>query len=329
MGDIRWGMVGTGDVSHMIAPDFALADGASLAAVCSRSRDRSEAFGAEHSVERTYHSLTDLLDDETIDAVYIATPHATHHEFALQALRAGKHVLIEKPMALNGAEVRDIFEHASRSGLLGMEAMWMKFNPAIAQLRALVIGGQVGEPRSVRASFGLPFPSETGSRWSAEMGGSALLDQGIYPITLAHMIFGAPVSIVASGVTREDGVDLTEHMTLEYVGGRFAQLASSMVEYIEPTASINGTAGWIQVGAPFWSATALEVHSGSIADALFRPTRHEFSREGRGFVPMIRAASEAVRGGSPYSHSPAEVLGVFDTIDTIRAQLRPANRLLQ
>ncbi len=139
-------------------------------------------------------------------------------------------------MGLNAGEVRDLDGEARRSGVFLMEAMWTKFNATIARVQAEVRSGGLGVVRSVRASFGVPFPEGVGSRWRPELGGSALLDQGIYPVTLAVMFLGRPTRVRAVGVVRPGGVDVTEHLTLEYPDGRFAQLASSMVEVIDPSA---------------------------------------------------------------------------------------------
>jgi predicted dehydrogenase len=324
---VRWAVIGTGKISQSFVPDLRSALGAEVAAVFGRDPSRAAAFGAEHGIAAVFHDYRALLADPSIDAVYLATPFATHHRLARAALEAGKHVLVEKPMARTAAEVEALFALAADRGRFLMEAMWMKFNPGFREVLRLVGEGRIGEPRSVRAGFGVPFPGDrTGSRWDPERGGSTLLDQGIYPVTLAHAVFGSPVAVHASGVVEPNGVDVAEHVTLDYASGRFAHLAASMVEFVEPSASISGTRGWIGIPPMFWATTSYTLHADS-REALFgNPPRTELPQEGNGFVPMLRAVGEAIERGwvQHPEHDAAATIDVFRTLDTIRARLTPA-----
>jgi predicted dehydrogenase len=116
-----------------------------------------------------------------------------------------------------------------------MEAMWMKFSPSFRAFLHEARTGRIGDIRAVRGYFGIPFGTEDSDRWSAERSSSTLLDQGIYPVTLAVELLGTPSGIIADGHPRADAVDLTEYVTLRYDGGRIAHLAASMVQFIEPT----------------------------------------------------------------------------------------------
>ncbi|MDQ0691299.1 Gfo/Idh/MocA family oxidoreductase [Arthrobacter sp. W4I7] len=183
----------------------------------------------------------------------------------------------------------------------------------------------IGRPRSVRASFGIPFPMDVGSRWSAELGGSTLLDQGIYPITLALDVFGAPTEIIARGRMRADGVDLAEHVTLEFADGCYAQLAASMVEFCELTASVNGTKGWIAIPTPFWATHTFRTHaSGGEPGSFVEGIETASPVEGNGFGPMIEHVNAALAAGDLESpiHPFRDTLAVFDVLDAIRAELR-------
>lgn len=196
----------------------------------------------------------------------------------------------------------------------------MKFNPAIRALVETASSGQVGQIRSVQASFGAPFPRDVGSRWRADLGGSALLDQGIYAVTLAGMLLGAPTAVHASGTHYAAHVDQTEWITLEYPGGRFAQLASSMVEWIAPRAAINGTLGYLTLEPPFWAPAGLAVYGGADSDAFFSPAQQSYEIEGNGFVPMIRGIAEHLAAGKLEhpEHTLDETARTFDTLDAIR-----------
>jgi predicted dehydrogenase len=321
----RWGIVGAGSISRTVVPDLASCRGVEISIVQSRDGGKANAFAQEFGISRSTGDFGEVLADPSIDAVYIATPFATHHALANQALLAGKHVLVEKPIAMNAAEAADLFAVASRMRVFLMEAMWMKFNPAFRRLRDELAAGRIGEVRSMRASFGIPFPAELGSsRWDHARSPGSLLDQGIYPVTLAHTIFGPPVSIHAAGSVNEDGVDFAEHFTLEFEGGRFAQCASGMTEFCDPSASVSGRRGWISLPAPFWARTALDIHADSW-DVMFRePHRVELGQEGNGYVPMLREVVKAINSGT-YEHAihPAsETIAVFHTLDTIRRELK-------
>ena len=294
---LGWGVVGTGDISRYVVSDLVTLDSARRAAVCSRSLDRATAFATEFGFERAHGSIDDLLTDDTVDIVYIGTPHATHADLAVQALQAGKHVLVEKPAGINAAEVELIAEASRAADRFAMEGMWMKFHPYYRALLHDVRAGGIGEVGSLRASFGLPFGKPDSSRWSAAVHSSTLLDQGIYPVTLTYDLFGVPSSVLASARTRPDGVDLSIVSTLTFDDGRFAQIAASMVGYVDPSAAINGTAGWLSIPAPFWATDQYTRHTGSIGEALTAPQTRRFEREGMGYVPMLRAVGEAVQQG--------------------------------
>lgn len=321
---LGWGIAGTGDVSRYICSDLALLDSAARVAVASRDRERAVAFAAEHGFERG-SIFEDLLSDESVDIVYIATPHSTHVDLAMAALRAGKHVLIEKPLGVDAADVERLIAAAREAQRFAMEAMWVRFSPHYRSLLAEVREGTIGRMGGMRASFGLPFHNPDSTHWSAEKRSSTLLDQGIYPVTLASDLFGIPTSIQAGMRTRADGVDFSVYATLGYAGGEQAQLAASMIEYIDPSASINGEAGWISIPAPFWATDKYTRHSGAISDAFLSPMTIMFEREGFGYVPMLRAVTEAVLGGEREHplHPLAQTKTVTQILDTIRAAAHP------
>lgn len=318
---LGWGVVGTGDVSRYLVSDLRTLDSACRASVCSRSPERGREFAAEFGFEGSHSSMAEFLADESVGIVYLATPHSTHADLAVQALEAGKHVLVEKPLGVDAGEVARVTAAARASGRFAMEGMWMKFHPAYRALLDDVRAGGIGDLGSVRASFGLPFGESDSPRWSAELASSTLLDQGIYPVTLARDLFGAPDSLRASARTRSDGVDLTIEATLHWADGRFAQIAASMVGYVEPTASLNGTSGWIDVPAPFWVTDRYTRHAGSIGEALMNPQTVEFPRDGFGYTPMLRAVMDAVGSGLTEHplHTLDDTLAVARILDDIRS----------
>lgn len=315
---LRWGIVGTGTICNQMAADFALVPESEVVAVCSRSMTTADAFAQTFDIANRFDDYDRMLASD-IQAVYIGTPHVTHFELARTALLAGCHVLCEKPLALNAEQVRELAQIAQDSKRFLMEAMWMKFNPLYVKLGELIRAGAVGDVRSVRSSFGVPFPRDDSSRW--KRGGSTLLDQGIYPVTLSHMILGDPARITASGVMRDDGVDLSEYFTLTYTDGRFAHGAASMVDYLDLTAAIAGTSGWVAIEPGFWFASALTLHrytqTGPVAELI------EVTREGHGYVPMLREVTATIfRGEMEHPrHTLDQTARTFDILDEIRRQV--------
>lgn len=318
---VGWGVVGTGEVSRHVVADIRLLDPACRLAISSRSLDRAQQFADDFHLDRAYGSTAELLLDDEVNIVYIATPHATHSTIAIQALEAGKSVLVEKPMGIDVADVRRVADAARAHSRFAMEGMWMKFHPYYIALLEDVRSGGIGELGSVRASFGLPFGEADSTRWSAERASSTLLDQGIYPVTLAYDLFGLPLEIHATSRVRDDGVDLSDAATLQFAGGHFAQIAASMVEYIDPSATVNGSLGWLSMPAPFWATNRYTRHVGGIGEALMSPRAVEFVREGMGYVPMLRAVEQALaRGWLEHPvHTLDATIDVARILDEIRA----------
>lgn len=322
----RCAAIGAGSISRSVVPELQDCAGAEVVVVQSRDAEKAARFADEFGIPASTGDYGEILADPTIDAIYLATPFATHHAMAHQALCAGKHVLVEKPMAMNAAEAADLFAVAAEHDRFLMEAMWMKFSPVFVRIQEEIAKGTIGYPRNLRATFAIPFPNEDGnsSKWDVSRSGGALLDQGIYPITLAHAIFGEPVNVHAAGTVQADGLDVAEHFSLEYADGRYAQCASSMGEFGELTASIGGQRGWLTLKTPFWAATDIEVHAGGMREIFRSPGQIEYPWEGNGYVPMLRAVIDAIANGliEHPTHTAADTLAVFRTIDEIFAQIR-------
>lgn len=299
--------------------------GFGIRTVYSRDETRARAFGAEFDIPDWTTSLTDILLDPDVRSVYIATPIATHVELAARAIRAGKHVLVEKPIATSAEDAEALFALAAEHEVFLMEAMWMKFNPTYRRLLAEIGDERLGGPPThLRAGFAIPFPEDANaSRWDMSRSGGALLDQGIYPVTLALSVLGTPTSVTTSGRVRADGLDLAEQVTLEFDGGRFAQLFSAMDTFGDCSAAVGGPAGWATLTAPFWATTDLTLHVDSFRTMFREPIVVTHERVGNGYVPMLVAVATALDRGllEERTHARAETVAVFTVLDTVRAQL--------
>ena len=319
----RWGIAGTGWISQTTIKDLRLVENIEVVAVSSRLQETADSFAATEGIERAYGDYARMLEDPDIDVIYIGTPHGSHFPMAVAALEAGKHVLGEKPLGVDAGQARELADLAQQRGLFLMEAMWMKFNPMIRTLQKTVAGGAIGELRWMQAGFGFAVPYDPANRfWDPEQGGGALLDVGIYPITLTQLFTGPPDRITSEGTINPDGVD--KRVLVNLTGGEVqAQLSTSIEHMLTPRATLAGTTGFIDIDMPFWMSGGFTVwpegaRPGGPASYDVRETI-----EGVGYVPMFRHASQCVLDGlleSPI-HPLAATIEVLDTIDEVRRQL--------
>ena len=213
-GTLRWGILGTGAIAHLQTRDL-VGNGFTVAAVGSRRQEAADAFAAEFGIGTAHGSYEALVSDPGVDAIYVATPHPFHAANALLALNAGKHVLVEKPFALNAAQAREVVELATRKHLVVLEAMWTRFLPHMLRIREIIAAGTLGEVRTLIADHNQLLSSDPTSRLNApELGGGALLDLGIYPVSFAVDLFGAPSSVHAIAAKTATGVDRQTAMLL-------------------------------------------------------------------------------------------------------------------
>jgi predicted dehydrogenase len=313
-----WAIVGTGGISRTTAGDLHLTENLDLVAVASRTAANAEAFAAEFEVPRWHGSYDALFADDDVDVVYLGTPISTHAELARRALLAGKHVLVEKAFTTTAAEARELAALATERGRFLMEAMWMVFNPAIRRLLDEVAAGAIGDLQTVQGSFGFPSPPDA-IIWRPELGGGALLDRGVYPLTLAQVLLGTPESVEATGEMRDDGLDLTASVFLRYGGGRFAHALTSLAVFVGAGATVGGSRGVVTLDAPFHMTETF-----SIVEPPFGvPRTVTERREGNGYVPMFRAVSEAIGEGLlEHPWRPLrDTIEVLETMDEVRRQL--------
>lgn len=316
---VRWGILATGKIAAAFAEDLRRLPDAELTAVGSRSVEAATAFAARFDIPRAYGSWAELTDDPDVDVVYVATPHAAHHAAARACLSAGKAVLCEKAFTLNTAQADDLVQLASKRGLFLMEAMWMRCNPAIRRLVELVADGAIGDLRVVHADLGLAGPFASNHRLRVpELGGGALLDLGVYPVTLAHLLLGAPATICAWTRRSLEGVDDNTGILLGYDSGALAALSCSLVADTPRSAAVSGTGGRIEVPREFHRAdTLLLTRGGGTTETITVPY------EGRGYVHEAAEVMRCLRAG--LTESPlvplTDTLAVMRTLDAVRQQI--------
>lgn len=320
---VRWGIIGTGGIAHRTVGDLQLCENAEVVGVNSRDQGRAEEFARRYGIPIASGDLAEFLARDDVDAVYVGIPHGVHFVVAAQALRAGKHVVCEKPLTMTVAEAEELQRLSHENGRFLLEGMWMKFTPAFQRIRELLASRTIGEPSLLQAGAGYPVPPDGPARfWVAELGGGALYDLGVYTITLAHAVFGVPDEIVVRGEMRPDGVDLQESYTLSYRSGALAQLTNSLTTFVPPAAWIGGTKGTIVLEEPLFAPRRLRVVTGKPPTP---PTVEElaFEQEGAGYVPMFRSAGEAILAGRVETdvHPISETIAVLRTMERVRDAL--------
>lgn len=250
---VRWGILGTGFIAGEFAQGLTSLPNAQLYAVSSRTLSNAQLFARRFDVPKAYGSNEELVNDPNVDVVYVATPNDRHKTDSLLALNAGKPVLCEKPFTINAKEAQEVINLARQKQLFCMEAMWMRCMPLIQQVQAWVKSGAIGEVCTLTAEFGYPAAFDPNSRlFRQEAGGGALLDRGIYPLSLAFFLLGQPSHIVSQPTIGESGVDEQSAILLRYPQGQLAILSANLRTYASNAATLTGTRGKIQIHAPFY-----------------------------------------------------------------------------
>lgn len=256
---VRWGVLGPGGIARAFADAVHTNTASRVAAVGSRSADRAAAFAGDFDVPRHYGSYEELVTDDGIDAVYVASPHSEHAEHAELALRAGKPVLVEKAFTQNAAQARRVVELARGNGLALMEAMWARFLPQAGVLRRLLADGVLGRVRTVIADHGQAFDIGPFHRLlNPQLAGGALLDLGIYPVSFASLVLGAPEQITAVGELTETGVDGQVSMVLR-TGAAHAVLNTTQLDRTPTTATVSGEQARVEFDGPFYAPASFRV----------------------------------------------------------------------
>ena len=316
---IRWGVVGPGRIADKVTEDFPHVAGAEPVAVASRDLARAEEFAARHGIGRAHGSYRAIIEDPDVDVLYLTTPHPMHHAAALAALDAGKALLVEKAFTATVAGAVEVIERARSAGIFVMEAMWMRFQPAVVAVRELVAEGAVGDVRSVQADLGILRPWDPSDRlFSLELGGGAVLDLGVYPISFAQMLLGDPVRVTAGGSTFPTGVDAEAAVLLEFGDGRTATLTCSLLGELPGSARVFGTEGWIDVLPRFHHPETIVLHrDGAEPETITRPPI------GRGYAHELVEVTECLRGGRTESAVMplADTLVVQDVMGQVLDQL--------
>ena len=316
---LRWGILATGGIAHMFTADLVL-HGFQVQAVGSRTQQSADTFAARFGIPTAHGSYEALVADPDVDIIYVSTPHPFHAENAALALKAGKHVLIEKPIAMNGREAREIVDLAASLGLLVMEAMWTRFLPHMVRVREIIAAGTLGDVHTLIADHTQDLPDDPKHRLNdLALGGGALLDLAIYPLSFASDLFGRPETILASASFKETGADAQVATIFRYPGGQIATTLSASDTQGPNTATILGTQGRIDIDQVWYSPTTIHVR-GSDNEVV-----ESFTAEvaGRGMHFQAAEMEQVIGAGKTSSDilPTEEVVAIMETLDAVRDQI--------
>jgi predicted dehydrogenase len=316
---IRWGILGTGKIARAMAQGLRDAPGAQLVAVASRSSAGAQAFGAEFEIEHRHASYQALADDANVDVIYIATPHTQHAENALMCLAAGKHVVCEKPFTMHAREAQAVVALAREKKLFLMEAMWSRFLPAAQEARRIIASGEIGVVQQIQADIGFvaTFPPEH-RMFNPDLGGGALLDVGIYPLSMAAFFLGPVLEVQALAEMGATGVDEQVVFSLRHAAGGTSSCACSLRTLTPTEMTISGSLGRIRLPNRFYRPDHLIVEP---MDGERRVIAAPFT--GNGYAHEAIEAMRCIRAGlleSPIMPH-EESVALMANLDAMRRQI--------
>ena len=251
MKTIHWGIIGLGSIAERFAATVQKMDHVHLKAVASRTKEHALVFGRKYEIDekKCYGTYEELMQDDSIDAIYIAVPHPFHKENAIRCLSHGKAVLCEKPVTMNKAEAEEVIQAAKQNKVFFMEAMKSRFMPVNKEIRKIIRQGGIGAPTFLRAELGFKADFDPKGRlFNPELGGGAMLDIGIYPLSYSAYILGNKPKLIQSSLHYgRTNVDENGTIQLSYENGALAQLYFTIQANTHKDASIVGTEGSIDI----------------------------------------------------------------------------------
>ncbi len=263
MNKIRWGIIGPGNIAHNFADGLTSSYSGQLVAIASTNKDRRKSFGDKYDIHEDFRfeSYDDIINSEHIDAIYISTPHTYHAEWTIKAAGKGKHVLCEKPGAVNYEEGQEVIDAVSEAGVFYMEGIMYRCHPQIPKLIETIKNKIVGEIISIESSFGFDMGKTIYEHrlFNKDLAGGGVLDVGLYPISFSRLIAGVasnekfldPEFLNAEAQIGETEVDEVANANIMFKNGIKAKVSSAIRESMKNNAIINGTDGIIELPDPW------------------------------------------------------------------------------
>jgi len=321
MKSIRWGILGCGKIARKFASDIKFVKNAELIALGAREQSTVDEFAKDFPAKYKHNSYQSLVENPEVDAIYIATPHAFHHEHTLLCLNHNKAVLCEKAFAMNSRQAKEMIDLAQKKKVFLMEAFWTKFLPHYQLMKKMIADGKIGKVQSVIANFGfIPTPPVAPRLFDPKLGGGSLLDIGVYPIFHALDILGRPDEIEAVIIPTDQKVDSQCAMQFYYHNGALAQLFSTLTSNLSTGADIAGDHGRIRLTHRFHGPTTNLEYYPDIVDSSQKISFEK--AQGNGYEYETQHVTDCLLKG--FTESPmmrhADTLLLMETVDRIRAK---------
>ena len=317
MKNLKMAILGAGGIATMMAKTISQMENVTCYAIGSRSLEKAEAFAQKYGFQKAYGSYEELVKDEEVELVYIATPHSEHFENAMLCIRHKKPVLCEKAFTANAKQAKELLDYARKEKVFITEAIWVRYLPMLQTIRQELADGVIGSPTMLTANLGYLI-NEVPRLQRPDLAGGALLDVGVYPINFARMIFGDRIAKISSACTYTDsGVDEQDSITFLYEDGKVAQLAASMLGLSDRRGTIYGTKGFMVIENinNFESLTVYDTNYREVKkiDRPAQITGYEYEVEA-----CMRALSEGKLGCGEMPHE--ETLRVMELMDGLREE---------
>ncbi len=322
---VKWGVIGLGSIANRVLKGFQATppDATQVVAVGSRNAAKAAAFAKTFGIPKSYDSYEGVIADKNVDLVYVALPNHLHKPWTLKAIAAGKHVLCEKPFAMNLKEAAEMVAAAKKKGVFLMEAFMYRCHPQMALIKETVRKGAIGQVRMIKAGFAYGGINDDNTRMALAEGGGGLMDVGCYPVSFCRMVAGEdPVEVHCTGVLgKKSKVDEWAAGIMRFPGGAVAHFDCGMMVNTDWTATIYGTLGRIHVTSPWIpepndAKLEITLDKDGKTKTVAVPAKHYFANE-------AETVARCILGGKLQAEEMiwADTLGNMNTLDALRKSL--------
>jgi D-xylose 1-dehydrogenase (NADP+, D-xylono-1,5-lactone-forming) len=325
MSTLRWGVLGAANIARkQVIPAIQRSESGRVVAIASRDRARAEEVAREHAIEHVLDDYESLLRSDGVDAVYIPLPNSEHRRWAIAAAEAGKHILCEKPLALNASEAEEMVTAADRVGVVLAEAFMYRHHPLTGKVLELTRSGAIGEVRIIRSTFTFNLSREQDIRRVKELGGGALLDVGCYCVNLARLITGQePVAVAGVAEYGPSGTDESFAGVLRFGDGVLSDFDCSFRAAGGPSYQIIGSEGKIWVRQGFKPEREeegeIQLHQNGEISRIFTEAVDQYT-------VMADDFAKAVTGKRVHPFPPADAIANMRVLDRLAEAARQAHK---
>nr|WP_294494437.1 Gfo/Idh/MocA family oxidoreductase [uncultured Anaerosporobacter sp.] len=314
---MKFAILGAGNIAQTMANTISKMNGIESYAVASRDIGKATEFATKNGFEKAYGSYEELVQDDEVELVYIATPHSHHYAHARLCIEHGKPVLCEKAFTANAKQAKEILSLAKEKKVFITEAIWTRYMPSRERIQAVIDSGIIGDVTSVTANLGYAI-GQVERLVKPELAGGALLDLGVYPINFACMVLGSNYSEVSStAIITDTGVDSMNTITLSYADGKMASLHSTFMARTNRMGIISGTKGYMEI-QNINNCEEIRVYNSN--DELLK--KETFKDQITGYEYQVEACVEAMKNGLlECPHMPhAETIKGMELMDSLRKE---------